>query len=84
MKDVQVYDSLPELIANLGPLELKIYDELGQEDYLHLMSLWASIANDEFDEWYANTEEELAEHVIELSQIASKITAQFSKTKLLH
>ena len=84
MSNIQVYDTLPELIANLGPLELKIYDELGQEDYLLLMALWASVANDEFDEWYKNTEEDIAEHAIELSQIASKITQQYAKSKLLH
>jgi hypothetical protein len=81
---VQRFNSLPELIANLGPIELKLYDELGAEDYLLLMDLWASVEEDSFDEWYDNTDADIAEHAIELSQIASQITKIYEGKKLLH
>jgi len=72
------------LIANLGPLELKLYDELGEEDYILLMELWASVEEDQFDEWYDNTDAEVAERAIELSQIASQITKMYEGKKLVH
>jgi hypothetical protein len=81
---VQRFNTLPELIANLGPLELKLYDEFGAEDYLLLMDLWASVEEDSFEEWYDNTDSEIAERAIELSQIASQITKIYEGQKLLH
>ncbi len=81
---IQRFNTLPELIANLGPLELKLYDELGEEDYILLMELWASVEEDQFDEWYDNTDAEIAERAIELSQIASQITKMYEGKKLVH
>jgi len=81
---VQRFNTLPELIAHLGPLELKLYDEFGEDDYLLLMDLWASVEENCFDEWYDNTESEVAERAIELSQIASQITKMYEGKKLLH
>jgi len=81
---VQRFNTLPELIANLGPLELKLYDEFGQEDYLLLMDLWESVHEDTFEEWYNNTESEVAERAIELSQIATQITKMYDSKKMLH
>jgi hypothetical protein len=81
---IQRFNTLPELIANLGPLELKLYDELGEEDYILLMELWASVEEDQFDEWYDNTDAEVAERAIELSQIASQITKMYEGKKLVH
>jgi len=81
---IQKFNTLPELIANLGPVESKLYDEFGKDDYMLLMDLWASVAQNQFDEWYDNTEAEVAERAIELSQIASQITKMYEGKKLLH
>jgi hypothetical protein len=81
---IQRFNTLPELIANLGPLELKLYDELGEEDYILLMELWASVEEDQFDEWYDSTDADVAERAIELSHIASQITKMYEGKKLLH
>lgn len=81
---IQHYDTLPELIANLGPVELRLYDEFGEEDYLNLMDMWASVAEDNFEEWYNNTDIELAEYIIELSDRASKIIKMVKVEHLIH
>jgi len=81
---IQRFNTLPELIANLGPLELKLYDEFGEEDYMLLMELWASVEENQFDEWYDKTDADVAERAIELSQIASQITKMYEGKKLVH
>lgn len=81
---IQKFNTLPELIANLGPIESKLYDEFGRDDYMLLMDLWASVAQNQFDEWYSNTETEVAERAIELSQIAGQITKIYEGKNLLH
>lgn len=81
---VQRFNSLAELIAHMSPLELKLYDEFGEEDYLDLMAMWASIEEDTFDEWYENTDPEQVEYLSELSNQASKITKMYDARKMLH
>jgi len=81
---VQRFDTLPELIAKLNPLELKLYKEFGHDDYMNLMEMWASIEEDTFDEWYENTEPETVEYLTELSNRASKMTKMYDTSKLVH
>jgi len=81
---VQRYHTLPELIANLGPLEWKLFIEFGQEDYMHLMEMWASVTEDNFDEWCENKDPELVEHIMELSTMANQITKMYDNKKLSH
>ena len=78
------YNSVAELIAHLGPMELKLYNEFGRKDYVHLMDLWASVDEDAFDEWYDRMDPELAEHIIELSSEASHLYNMYDSAKLMH
>jgi hypothetical protein len=78
------YNSIAELIAHLGPMELKLYNEFGRQDYVHLMEMWACVDENKFDSWYDNTDPELAEHILDLSSEASHLYRMYDSVKLLH
>lgn len=84
MTTIQKFNTLPEMIAHLGPLETLLYKEFGQEDYLHLMEMYASVVEDNFDEWYDSLDEEYADHIVEISHQARIITERFDTKKMLH
>jgi predicted acetyltransferase len=81
---IQRYETLPELIANLGPMEHKLFSEFGQENYMYLMEMWASVVENNFDEWCENYDQEFIEHVMELSTKANKLTKMYDNKKLSH
>lgn len=78
------YSSVAEMIAHLGPIDLKVYNELGKEDYIHVMEMWASVDSDKFDEWYDSMDPELAEHILEVSNEAGYIYGLYDNNKMVH
>jgi len=81
---VQRYNTVPELIAHLGPLEWKLFSEFGQEDYMFLMEMWASVVEDNFDEWCQKYDPDFVEHIMDLSIQANQITKIYDNKKLCH
>lgn len=81
---VHRYSSVAELVAHLGPVDLKLYNQIGRDNYIQLMEMWACVDNDEFEEWYDNTDPEVAEHILELSSEADQIFRMYDSNKFLH
>ena len=82
---VHEYDTLAELVANLGPIELKLYNEFGADDYMHLMHMWAAIAQDKFEEFCEEYDLDEIEYISEISHRANQIVHMCGdKNKLVH
>lgn len=81
---VQKFHSLPEMLAHLGPMETLLLKEFGQEDYLNLMEMWASVEDDTFDEWYDTLDSDYAEYIVDLSHRANFLTRGLNSKKMLH
>lgn len=81
---VHRFNSMPQLIANLGPLETLLYNEFGEEDYMCLMEMYASVAEDNFDEWYDSHDSEFADYIVDLSYRANLITSKYAGKKMAH